>query len=152
MEVSARTISEHLKGEILGDPEVKVSSVAKIEHGKKGNICFLANPKYEHYLYTCQASIILVNKSFELKEGITATIIKVDDAYQAVASLLDLLNTIKSARKTGRAFSAHIAFSAKLGKGVYVGAHTVIGKKTKIGKYSQIYPQVYIGEIGRAHV
>lgn len=146
MEVTAQVIADHLGGEIVGDSSVKVSSVAKIESGKPGALCFLANPKYEHYLYSCQASIILINKSFEPKEEVKATLIKVDNAYEAVASLLDLLNSLKAARKKGRAFSSKIAFSAKVGRGTYVGSFTVISKKAVVGKNCQIYPQVYIGD------
>ncbi|HIZ88068.1 MAG TPA: UDP-3-O-(3-hydroxymyristoyl)glucosamine N-acyltransferase [Candidatus Coprenecus pullistercoris] len=146
MEVSAKIIAEHLGGEIIGNPDVTVSSVARIESGRSGTLCFLANPKYEHYLYTCKASIILINRTFEPKEPVQATLVKVDNAYEAIASLLDLLNTMKSARRRGRAWSAHIAFSARLGKGVYVGSNAYIGKKAVVGKGSQIYPMVYIGE------
>ena len=146
MEVSAKLIAEHLGGEIVGDPEAKVSSVARIESGKPGTLCFLANPKYEHYLYTCKASIILINKSFEPKEAVSATLVKVDNAYEAVASLLDLLNALKSDKRRGRALSAHVAWSARLGRKVYVGPHAYIGKKSRIGDGTQIYPQVYIGD------
>ena len=146
MEVSAKQIAEHLGGEIVGNPDVTVSSVARIESGKPGTLCFLANPKYEHYLYTCKASIVLINKSFEPKEAVSPTLVRVDNAYEAVASLLDLLNTMKAARRRGRAWSSHVAFSARLGKGVYVGANAYVGKKTMIGRNTQIYPLVYIGE------
>ena len=146
MEVNAKQIAEHLGGEIIGNPDVTVSSVARIESGKPGTLCFLANPKYEHYLYTCKASIVLINKSFEPKEAVSPTLIKVDNAYEAVASLLDLLNTMKAARRRGRAWSAHVAFSARLGKGVYVGSNAYVGKKTTVGRNTQIYPLVYIGE------
>lgn len=151
MEVSAKVISEYVKGEIVGDAEVLVSSVAKIEKGQKGNICFLANPKYEHHIYNSKASIILINKSFELKQEIEPTIIKVDNAYEAVASLLGLLNTLKAKKKKGIALRARVAFSAKVKRGAYVGDFSFVGKKSKVGKGSQIYPQVYIGnsvEIG----
>ena len=146
MEISAKVIAEHLGGEIVGDPEAKASSVARIESGKPGTLCFLANPKYEHYLYTCKASIILINKSFEPKEQVSATLVKVDNAYEAVASLLDLLNAMKAEKRHGRAFSAHVAWSARLGRGVYVGPLAYIGRRSRIGKGTQIYPQVYIGE------
>ena len=146
MEVSAKQIAEHLGGEIVGNPDVTVSSVTRIESGKPGTLCFLANPKYEHYLYTCKASIVLINKSFEPKEAVSPTLVRVDNAYEAVASLLDLLNTMKAARRRGRAWSAHVAFSARLGKGVYVGPNAYVGRKTVIGRDSQIYPLVYIGE------
>ena len=139
-------IAEHLGGEIVGNPDVTVSSVARIESGKPGTLCFLANPKYEHYLYTCKASIILINKSFEPKEAVSATLVRVDNAYEAVASLLDLLNTMKASRRRGRAWSAHVAFSARLRKGVYVGQHSYIGRRASVGRNTQIYPMVYVGE------
>ena len=104
MEVTAERIAQHFNGEIIGDPDVKVSSVAKIEQGKPGNICFLANPKYENYLYTCKASVIIINKTFKPKEPVEPTLILVDNAYEAVASLLDLLNTLKREQKRGRSW------------------------------------------------
>lgn len=146
MEFSAQLIADHLGGVIIGDPQTKVSSVARIEQGKKGALCFLANPKYEQYLYTTQASIVLINKSFKPAKEVKATLVLVDDAYSSIASLLDLFNAYKAAQKKGRSLSAHIAWSAKRGKGVYVGSHSYIGKKTQIGDNVQIYPQVYIGD------
>ena len=145
MEVTAEVIAQHFNGEIIGDPNVKVSSVSKIEYGKPGNICFLANPKYEQYLYTCKASVIIINKSFKPKEPVEPTLILVENAYEAVASLLDLLNTLKRAKRSGRSWRSSCAWSAKLGKGVYVGEFSTVGKKSRIGKDTQIYPQVYIG-------
>lgn len=147
MEVTAQLIADHLGGEIVGDAGVKVSSVAKIESGKPGTLCFLANPKYEHYLYTCKASIILINKSFEPKGEISATLIKVDNAYEAVASLLDLLNSMKASRRRKDPFmSKQIAFSAKIGRGTNIGSFSYVARKAIIGKNCTIYPQVYIGE------
>ncbi|MFA7117076.1 MAG: UDP-3-O-(3-hydroxymyristoyl)glucosamine N-acyltransferase [Bacteroidales bacterium] len=145
MEIKAQIIADHLKGEIIGDPEVKVSTVAKIENGKPGAICFLTNPKYEHYLYTTKASIILINKTFKPKSKIDPTLILVDDAYQAVASLLELLNTLKKKRRRGHR-GAHLCRGVKLGKGTYVGRGTYISKSAQIGKNCEIYPQVFIGE------
>ncbi len=145
MEVTAEVIAQHFNGEIIGNPNVKVSSVAKIENGKPGNICFLANPKYEQYLYTCKASIIIINRSFQPKEPVEPTLILVDNAYEAVASLLDLLNTLKKSKKSGKSWRSKCAWSAKFGKGVYVGDFSFVGKKSRIGKDTQIYPQVYIG-------
>jgi len=151
MEVTAERIAQHFNGEIVGDPNVKVSSVAKIESGKSGNICCLANPKYEKYLYTSKASIIIINKEFQPKEPIAPTLILVDNAYEAIASLLDLLNTLKEQKRSGRSFFSKRAWSSKIGKGVWIGEFSVVGKRSVIGKDSQIYPQVYIGndvEIG----
>lgn len=147
MEVTAQIIADHLGGEIVGDAGVKVSSVTKIESGKPGTLCFLANPKYEHYLYTCKASIILINKSFELKGEVPATLIKVDNAYESVASLLDLLNSMKASKRRNDPFmSKQIAFSAKIGRGTTVGSFSYVARKATIGKNCTIYPQVYIGE------
>lgn len=146
MEVTAERIAQHFNGEIIGDPNVKVSSVAKIENGKSGNICFLANPKYEKYLYTSKASIVIINKEFKPEQPVAPTLILVDNAYEAVASLLDLLNSLKKAKKSGRAFFSKCAWSSKLGKGVYVGRFSYVGRKSVIGKDTQIYPQVYVGD------
>lgn len=146
MEVSAEVIAQHFKGEIIGDPNVKVTSVAKIESGKPNNICFLANPKYQHYLATSKAGIIIINRSLLPEEKIAPTLIVVDDAYQAVASLLDLLNSLKRSRKSGRSFSSHKAWSAKMGKGSYLGAYSFMGKHSSIGKGTQVFPQVFIGD------
>ena len=145
MEITAERIAQHFNGEIIGDPQVKVSSVAKIESGKSGNICFLANPKYEKYLYTSKASIIIINRSFKPAKVVAPTLILVDNAYEAVASLLDLLNALKKARKSGRPLLSRRAWSSKIGKGVYIGSFSYVGRKSVVGKGTQIYPQVYIG-------
>jgi len=146
MVLSAQTIANHLGGNIEGNPDVEVSSVARIEQGRQGALCFLANPKYENYLYTTQASIVLINKNFEIKQPVGATLIRVDDAYQAVATMLDLLNTMKQQNKRGRAWRSKISWRAKLGKNVYVGDFAYIAKGARIGHNVKIYPQVYIGE------
>ncbi len=145
MEVSAKYLAEQLGGEVVGNPDATASSVARIESGKPGTLCFLANPKYEHYIYTCGASIILINKSFEPKGEIKATLVRVDDAYQAIATVLGIFESMNASRPRGRALSAHIAFSARRGRRTYVGANAYIGKKSRIGDDTQIYPQVYIG-------
>jgi UDP-3-O-[3-hydroxymyristoyl] glucosamine N-acyltransferase len=144
MELSAKTIAEYLKGDLEGNQEVMVNQLARIEEGKPGNICFLANPKYEKFLYTTKASIVLLNRSFILTEKVNATLIRVDNAYESVASLLELYNTY-SFEKKGREWPSRVAWSAKIGKGTYIGAFTVVEKKAKIGKNCKIYPQVYIG-------
>jgi len=146
MELSAQTIADYLKGEVVGDPDIKVKSVARIEQGKPGDLCFLANPKYENFLYSTKASVVLINKSFEPKEPVSATLVKVDDAYQSIASILGLFNSMKSEKKSGRSWRASVAFSAKLGKGSFVGAGAYVGKKSAIGAGAQIHPQVFIGD------
>jgi UDP-3-O-[3-hydroxymyristoyl] glucosamine N-acyltransferase len=123
-----------------------VSTVARIEQGKRGSLCFLANPKYENYLYTTKASIVLVNKSLTPSKPVEATMVQVDDAYQAIASLLELFNTMKDSKKRGRSWRASVAWSAKRGKGAWIGAGASVGKKSVIGTGAQIHPQVFIGD------
>lgn len=150
MKLSAREIAEHLKGDIIGNPDVQVSSPARIEYGKAGNICFLANLKYEKYLYTTDASIVLINRTFTPREPVKATLIKVDDAYQAVADLLEYFSSLKRARKKGnrleRFFSFRHSIKGKVGRCTWVGEFTTICRKATVGRDCQIYPQVFIGE------
>lgn len=146
MKITAAYIAEQLCGEVVGDPNVEVSSVARIEQGKPGTVCFFANPKYEKYLYTTKASVVLINRDFNPKEPISATLIYVDNAYESVATLLGVLNAINSAKRRGISGKADIRWSAKIGKGVYVGSYSVIGKRCVIGASSQIDSQVYIGD------
>ena len=129
-----------------GDSEAKVTTFARIESGKPGSISFYANPKYEKYVYSSKATIIIVNKSFEPKESVTATLVRVDDAYSAVAALLDYVTAERKKYSRHRGRHCHIAFSSKIGKKVYVGDCAFIGKKAKVGDFSKIYEQVYIGE------
>jgi UDP-3-O-[3-hydroxymyristoyl] glucosamine N-acyltransferase len=105
MEFTAATISGFLKGEIDGDPDIKVNTVAKIEEGCKGALSFLANPKYEHYIYTTKSSVVLVNRSFVPSSKIAATLIKVENAYEAFASLLRLVDQSRP-RKKGNSFNS----------------------------------------------
>lgn len=147
MDIKAQTIADLLNGEIIGDPDTIVSSIAKLEQGKKGSICFYANPRYEKYLYNSKATIILINRDFEPSSKIPVScIIKVDDAYQAMPTLLDLFNTIKAKNKRGRGFFTKISWSAKIGKNAYVGSHSYVGKHAVIGDNSQVYPQSYVGD------
>lgn len=147
MEVKAQTIADLLNGEIVGDPETIVNSITKIEQSKKGSISFFANPKYEKYLYNSKATIILINRDFVPSAKIPAPcIIKVDNAYKAMPSLLDMFNTIKAKNKRGRGFFTKISWTAKIGRNAYVGSHSYVGKYAVIGDGSQIYPHSYIGD------
>lgn len=146
MEFKATDIAAFLNGEIAGNADVKVFSVSKIEDGKPGTLAFLSNMKYEHFIYTTEASVVLVSKSFVPKAEIKATLIKVDDAYQAFASLLELYVQARSQQKTGIEQPSFIDETALLGNHIYVGAFAYIGKKVRIGNDSKIYPQVYIGD------
>jgi UDP-3-O-[3-hydroxymyristoyl] glucosamine N-acyltransferase len=145
MEFTAKMIAEFLHGEIEGNPDAKINNVSKIEEGKEGTLAFLANPKYTKYIYSTQASIVLVNKSLELEEKVSATLIRVDDAYQAFAALLQLYEQYKP-KKTGINDKASIAGSAILGKDPYVGDFAYIGDNVKVGDNVKIYPQAYIGD------
>jgi len=145
MEFNAATIAGFLKGEIEGNPETKVNTIAKIAEGHEGALSFLANPKYEHYIYTTKSSIVLVNKSFVPSQKIGATLIKVDNAYEAFASLLRLVDQARP-RKTGIHPAAVIEPSAKVGSDVYIGPYAYIGENVVIGDKCAIYPHVYVGD------
>ena len=154
MNFTAKTIADFLKGEIIGNPEISVNNVAKIEDAEPGTLAFFANAKYEKYLYDSKASIILVNKDFKPAKEISATLIKVDDAYQAFASLLDLYVQSKP-QKTGIKNLAFIDGTAQLGENLYIGEFTVIEQGVKISDNVKIYPQVYVGdgvEIGEGSI
>ena len=146
MEFKAKEIAEILGGTVDGNPEATVKTFARIESGKPGSICFFANPKYEQYVYKCQADIIIVNKTFEPKEPVHPTMIRVEDAYSAVASLLDYVTAKKRSYRRHRGRFSKVRFSAKLGKKVYVGDFAYVGKKAQIGDCTKIYENVYIGD------
>ena len=146
MEFKAKEIAEILNGTVDGNPEVSVSTFARIESGKPGAISFFANPKYEQYVYTSKSDIIIVNKSFEPKESVSATMIRVDDAYAAVASLLDYVTAKKRSYRRYRGCRSSIRWSAKIGKKVYVGDFAYIGKRAQVGDYTKIYEHVYVGD------
>ena len=122
MEFKAKEIAEILKGTVVGDPEAKISTFARIESGKPGAICFFANPKYEHYVYDCEASIIIVNDTFEPQREVRATMIKVPNAYAAVASLLEYVTAKKRSYRRYRGCHIKRYWSTKIGRKVYVGS------------------------------
>ena len=146
MDFKVTEIAKFLNGEIVGDENIRVSNVSKIEEGKPGTLAFLANLKYENFLYTTNASVVLVNKNFVPKENVNATLIKVEDAYQAFASLLELYTQAKELLKTGIEQPSFIDSTASVGEDIYFGAFAYIGKNSKIGNKTKIYPQVYIGD------
>ena len=145
MEFTAAAIASFLKGEIEGNPEVKVNTVAKIEEGHEGALSFLANPKYEHYIYSTKSSIVLINKTFVPSEKISTTLIKVENAYESFASLLRLVDQARP-RKKGIHPQAIIESTAKLGADAYVGPFVYIGENCIIGEGCALYPNVYIGD------
>lgn len=146
MDFKVTDIAKFLNGEVVGDESTTVSGVSKIEEGKPGTLAFLSNLKYENYIYSTNASVILVNKSFVPKEAIKATLIKVEDAYQAFASLLELYIQAKSLLKTGREQPSFVDDTATVGADIYLGAFAYLGKKSKVGNNTKIFPQVYIGD------
>ncbi|HLN55523.1 MAG TPA: UDP-3-O-(3-hydroxymyristoyl)glucosamine N-acyltransferase [Bacteroidales bacterium] len=148
MEFDAATIAGFLKGEIEGDPQVKVNTIAKIEEGHPGALSFLANPKYEHYIYTTGSSIVLVNKSFVPASKVNATMIKVDNAYESFAALLQLVDQARP-RKKGIHPTAVIEPNAKIGNDVYIGPYAYVGDNCLIGDGCAIYPHVYVGDNAR---
>jgi UDP-3-O-[3-hydroxymyristoyl] glucosamine N-acyltransferase len=145
MEFNAATLAGFLNGEIVGDPEVRVNTIAKIEEGHPGALSFLANPKYEHYIYTTLSSIVLVNSDFVPGAEIGATLIKVKNAYEAFASLLQLVDQARP-RKKGIHPTAVIETSAEIGKDVYIGPFVYIGENCVVGDECSLYPDVYIGD------
>ncbi len=145
MEFKAQQIARLINGVVEGDPNSVVSDVSKIEEGKPGTLTFLANPKYTPFIYTTLASVVIVNKDFVAEHAISPTLIRVDDAYQAIAKLLRMYEASKP-KKTGIEQPSFISESARLGDFVYVGAFSYIGENVVIGNNVQIYPQVYIGD------
>lgn len=145
MEFSAIQIATFLSGTVEGDPEVKVYNVAKIEEGTPGMLSFLANPKYAQYLYTTKSSVVLINNDFELQGEVSATLIRVPDAYAAFAQLLGLYQQFIQA-KTGVSSLSFISKDATYGDDVYIGEFAFIGDRVKIGNRVKIYPQAYIGD------
>lgn len=146
MELTAEKIAEILDGEIEGDRNAVVTTFARIEYGKPGAVSFYANPKYEEYVYESRASVIIANRTFVPKRAVGATLVKVDDAYAAVAALLEYVTAEKKKYFRHRGSRCHTAFSSKIGKKVYVGDFAYIGKKAKVGDFTKIYEQVYVGD------
>ena len=145
MKFTASQIAGILEGDIVGDPNVEVSKLAKIEEGSIGTLTFLANPKYTPFIYETKASVTIVNKDFEPETAITTTLIKVDDAYKAFSKLLEYYNQVKM-NKFGVEEPSFISNSAKYGDAIYIGAFTYIGDNVLIGDNVKIFPGSYIGD------
>ncbi|MBQ5853233.1 MAG: UDP-3-O-(3-hydroxymyristoyl)glucosamine N-acyltransferase, partial [Rikenellaceae bacterium] len=145
MQFTAEMIAGVLQGDVVGNPQAAVHTFAKIEEGHEGALSFLANPKYEQYLYTTASSIVIVNRSFEPSQPVPTTMIKVDDAYGCFAKLLEFYVANKP-RKKGISERASIDSTAQLGEGCYVGDFAVIDSGVKMGANCRIYPHVYIGD------
>ncbi len=145
MEFTAEQIAEALGGSVEGNSQIAVSGVSEIDNGKPATLSFLANPKYEKHIYTTKASIILVNDSFVAAEPLETTLIRVPDAYAAIASLLQMYEQSKP-KKVGVEEPSFISKSATIGENVYIGAFAYIGENVTIGNNVQIYPNSYVGD------
>lgn len=146
MEFTAQELARVLGGRVDGDPQAKVTTFAKIEHGKPGALSFYANPKYEQYVYTCNSTVLLVNEDFVPAKPVTPTMIRVENSYTAVATLLKYVSDQRRKYVRHRGCGCHISCSARLGKRVWVGDGTKIGARCRIGDCTKIYDQVSIGE------
>lgn len=146
MKFKAREIAEILEGTVEGNPDVEISTFARIENGKPGSICFFANPKYEHYVYGCKADIIIVNAGFVPQKPVSATLIRVEDAYAAVAKLLEHITARKRSFKRHRGLMSRRHFSTRLGRKVYLGDFSYVGRRTVVGDYTRICENVFIGD------
>ncbi|MBD3723722.1 MAG: UDP-3-O-(3-hydroxymyristoyl)glucosamine N-acyltransferase [Flavobacteriaceae bacterium] len=145
MKFSAAQIADILEGDVVGNPEAEVNKLAKIEEGTEGSLTFLANPKYANYIYTTQATITIVNKTFEPEQAITTTLIKVDDAKSAFSKLLEYYNQVKL-MKSGIEQPSVISEGVTYGEGLYLGSFCYIGKNVAIGNNVKIYPNSFIGD------
>ena len=145
MEFTAKQIAEFVQGRVEGDEAAAVHTFAKIEEGTPGAISFLSNPKYTHYIYETKSSIVLINEDVELEKPVSATLIRVKNAYECVAKLLQLYESVKP-KKTGIDPLASISPRATIGENVYIGAFACIGDGAVIGNGTQIYPHVVIGD------
>ncbi len=148
MEFNAQQIAAFLQGMVEGDPDVKINNFSKIEEGKPNTISFLANPKYTHHIYDTNASVVLVNDDFVPEKDLpqTLTLIRVPDAYAALAQLLDMVDK-SNARKKGIEQPSYISASAQLNKEkVYIGAFAYIGENVSLGEDVEIYPNAYVGD------
>lgn len=145
MQFTAAQIAMLISGKVEGDANTAVHSFGKIEEAKAGQLAFLANPKYEDYLYTTQASIIIINESLALKQPVSAALIRVADAYTAFATLLAKYQEFAAQQLTGIQEPSYVSKSAKIGEQVFVGAFAYIGEQVVIGNNVKIYPGTFIG-------
>jgi len=142
---TAQQIAGILEGDIVGNPDIEVSKLAKIEEGFEGALTFLANPKYTPHIYTTKASVTIVNKTFVPENSISTTLIKVEDAYLAFSKILEYYNAVKL-NKVGIEQPAFISESSKHGEDVYIGAFSYISDHVVMGNNVKIFPNVYIGD------
>lgn len=145
MTFTANQIAVLIKGNIEGDPNIAVNNFARIEEAQQGHLAFLANPKYEEYIYTTKASVIIVGEKLELKQPVDATLIRVADPYTAFASLLHHYQQLKTQQLQGVQEPCYISPTAKKGENVYIAAFVYVGDDSVIGNNVKIFPGVFIG-------
>lgn len=146
MEYTLEEIAHLLGGEVKGDKKLKVNSLAKIQEATPGSIAFLSNPKYENYIYSTDASAVIVNKDFKPKEDVKATLILVDDPYTSFTMLLEAYQRSLVMNKKGKDEPSFVGQDTVMEDGFYIGAFAYIGHNVKMGKNVKIYPQVYVGD------
>lgn len=146
MTFTAAQIALLINGTIEGNPSASVNSFGKIEEAGEGQLSFLANPKYEDYIYTTKASVIIINEGFQLKQPVKAALIRVADAYTAFATLLSKYQEIMQQQLSGVQEPSYIAKTAVYGQQVFIGAFAYLGEKVKIGNNTKIYPNAFIGD------
>ena len=145
MQFTAAQIALIINARVEGNPDAVVSSFGKIEEAKYGQLAFLANPKYEDYLYSTAASVIILNETQELKEPLNSTLLRVNDPYTAFATLLSKYQEMVAQQMNGIQEPSYISKSAILGENIFVGAFAYIGDNVKVGRNVKIYPNAYIG-------
>ncbi len=145
MKFTASQIASILEGEVDGNPEIEVSKLSKIEEGEPGSLTFLSNPKYTSFIYSTNASITIVNKSFKPEEKLKTTLIRVENAYSAFSKLLEYYNMVKL-NKTGIEEPVFKSNTAVFGENIYLGAFSYVGDDVKLGNNVKIFPNVYIGD------
>lgn len=145
MKFTAEQIAGILEGEVVGNPSAEVYKLAKIEEGSEGSLTFLANPKYINHIYTTEATITIVNKSFEPEQEIKTTLIKVEDAYKSFSTLLEYYNQVKL-MKSGIEQPSVLSEGVTYGEYLYLGSFSYIGKNVKIGNNVKIYPNSFVGD------
>ncbi len=145
MTFTANQIAVLIKGTIEGNADTAVDSFGRIEEAQNGQLAFLANPKYEDFLYTTQATVVIVSDKLELKQSVDCTLIRVPDPYSAFAVLLHYYEQLKTQQLNGVQEPSFISPTAKKGENVFVGAFAYIGEASEIGNNVKIFPGVYIG-------
>ncbi len=145
MKFTAQDIASMINGKVEGDPAIEVNKLSKIEQGQPGSITFLGNPKYTHYIYETEASVVIVNNDFVAESDLKCTLIRVENAYEAFAKMLETYNLMVQDKK-GISPQAHIPESASYGSDCYIGEFTSIGENVQIGNNVRIYPGCYIGD------